>query len=91
MEDQIKQCQKDKYEYFREIRLMESDFKEQMDKQDSKHISDAYFLAREKHEALDIAKYKELYKMEQLKKEQENKVHEQHKKEKLAHYDYLEN
>ena len=55
---------------------MEANFQEHMDKQESKQISDAYFLAREKHEALDIAKYKELYKMEQLKKEQENNISE---------------
>ena len=64
---------------------MEANFQEHMDKQESKQISDAYFLAREKHEALDIAKYKELYKMEQLKKEQENNLNEQNKRERLAH------
>lgn len=50
---------------------MAHDFQEHEDKVFSKHIADENLLNRENSEALKVNKYKELYKMEILKKEEE--------------------
>ncbi len=68
---QILQCRKDKLEYERKIKLMENDFREHEVLFENKHVTDEHLLAREKSEALKINEYKEFYKMEMLKRNEE--------------------
>eukprot|EP00347_Sterkiella_histriomuscorum_P022478 403338339 len=76
---QILQCRKDKLEYEREIRIMENDFKDHEIKYQSKYISDENFFNKEVKQAHEVKKYKELYKMEMLKKEEEESEKEKEK------------
>jgi len=73
---QILQCRKDKLEFEREIRLSELVFQEHEKRFVGERAANANELHREKSEALRVNEYKELYKMEMLKKEEEQREKE---------------
>lgn len=50
---------------------MQINFKGVIDTYDSAYMNEKNILEREKHDALQINKYKELYKMEKIKREEE--------------------
>lgn len=50
---------------------MENDFKEHEIKYHSKYIADENYFEKEKRQAEQVKRYKELYKMEMIKKEEE--------------------
>ncbi|CDW74957.1 UNKNOWN [Stylonychia lemnae] len=82
LNNQIAQCHKDKLEYEREIRIMENDFLIHERHYSSKQISDENFFRKEKNAAIVINKYKELYKMEKIKREEEEAEREKDKQHK---------
>ena len=73
-------------EYDKEMRNMQLVFKTMVERLQSKHITDENVLAKEKHEALKVNEYKELYKMEKIKREEEEHNREYIRQEKLEEH-----
>ena len=70
--EQMAQCEKDRLEYVREMKMMEKDFKQYVSQFESLFLNERNLVERENKEALETNQYKELYKMEIMKREEEH-------------------